>query len=98
MKRAFRGPFCLEIQKKLLVNHIKSTNSLVRLRGCFVTAPNQNLPHDRMREEIKHELMHIINDDFYLDEHVNLVEQMVRRSHIDDSELENIDFYHHFNV
>lgn len=51
-----------------------------------------------MREEIKHELMHIINDDFYLDEHVNLVEQMVRRSHIDDSELENIDFYHHFNV
>lgn len=25
---------------------------------------NKNLPHDRMREEIKHELMHIINDDF----------------------------------
>ena len=38
-KRAFRGPFCLEIQKKLLVNHIKSTNSLFRLRGYFVTAP-----------------------------------------------------------
>ena len=51
-----------------------------------------------MREEIKHELMHIINDDFYLDEHVNLVEQMVRRSDIKDSELERIDFYHHFNV
>lgn len=59
---------------------------------------NKNLPHGRMREEIKHELMHIINDDFYLDEHVNLVEQMVRRSDIDDSELESIDFYHHFNV
>ena len=57
-----------------------------------------NLPHGRMREEIKHELMHIINDDFFLDEHVNLVEQMVRRSDIDDSELESIDFYHHFNV
>ncbi len=42
--------------------------------------------------------MHIINDDFYLDEHVNLVEQMVRMSHIDDAELESIDFYHHFNV
>ena len=59
---------------------------------------NKNLPHGRMREEIKHELMHIINDDFYLDEHVNLVEQMVRRSDIEDSELESIDFYHHFNV
>ena len=59
---------------------------------------NKNLPHGRMREEIKHELMHIINDDFYLDEHVNLVEQMVRRSDINDSELESIDFYHHFNV
>ena len=59
---------------------------------------NKNLPHGRMIEEIKHELMHIINDDFYLDEHVNLVEQMVRRSDIDDSELESIDFYHHFNV
>ena len=49
-----------------------------------------------MREEIKHELMHIINDDFYLEQHVNLVEQMVRRTSIDDSELENIDFYHHY--
>lgn len=59
---------------------------------------NKNLPHGRMREEIKHELMHIINDDFYLDEHVNLVEEMVCRSDIEDSELESINFYHHFNV
>ena len=57
---------------------------------------NKNFPHDRMREEIKHALMHIINDDFYLDQHVNLVEQRVRRTHIDDAELENIDFYHHY--
>lgn len=56
---------------------------------------NKNLPHERMREEIKHELSHIIRDDFYLDHHVNLVEQMVRRTCIDDSELENINFYHH---
>lgn len=48
-----------------------------------------------MREEIKHELMHIINDDFYLGQHVNLVEQMVHRSHIDNAELESINFYHH---
>ena len=57
---------------------------------------NKNLPHERMREEIKHELSHIINDDFYVDHHVNLVEQMVRRTRIDDAELENIDFYHHY--
>ena len=46
-----------------------------------------------MREEIKHELMHIINDDFYLDEHVNLVERMVRMSQLEDYELGQIDFY-----
>jgi hypothetical protein len=57
---------------------------------------NRNLPHDRMREEIKHELIHIINDDFFLDKHVDLIEQMVRRSHVDESELENIAFYHHY--
>jgi hypothetical protein len=57
---------------------------------------NKNLPHDRMREEIKHELIHIVNDDFYLDYHVNLVEEMVRRSSLNDSELESIEFYHHF--
>lgn len=56
---------------------------------------NKNLPHERMREEIKHELSHIIRDDFYLDHHVNLVEQMVRRTCIDEAELENINFYHH---
>jgi hypothetical protein len=56
---------------------------------------NKNLSHDRMREEIKHELMHIINDDFYLDEHVNLVERMVRMSQLEDYELGQIDFYHH---
>ena len=57
---------------------------------------NKNLPHDRMREEIKHELIHVLNDDFYLDYHVNLVEEMVRRSTLNDSELESIEFYHHF--
>ena len=49
-----------------------------------------------MREEIKHELIHIVNDDFYLDYHVNLVEEMVRRSSLNEGELESIEFYHHF--
>ena len=56
---------------------------------------NKNLPHDRMREEIKHELMHIINDDFYLNEHVNLVETMVRRQELSDDDMEQINFYFH---
>lgn len=56
---------------------------------------NKNLPHERMREEIKHELSHIIRDDFYVDHHVNLVERMVRMSQLEDYELGQIDFYHH---
>lgn len=56
---------------------------------------NKKLPHERMRDEIKHELSHIICDDFYVDHHVNLVERMVRMSQIEDSDLNGIDFYHH---
>lgn len=56
---------------------------------------NKNLPQERMREEIKHELSHIINDDFYLDEHVNLVETMVRRQELSDDDMEQINFYFH---
>ncbi|WP_308511697.1 ImmA/IrrE family metallo-endopeptidase [uncultured Veillonella sp.] len=56
---------------------------------------NKNLPHERMREEIKHELSHIIHDDFYVDHHVNLVERMVRLSQLEDGDLNGIDFYHH---
>lgn len=48
-----------------------------------------------MRNETKHELLHIINDDFYIDHHVNLIEHMVRRRELPDDVLENIDFYHH---
>lgn len=54
---------------------------------------NKNLPHDKMKEEIRHELSHIINDDFHVDHHVNLVEEMVRRSNLPIEET--IDFYHH---
>lgn len=58
---------------------------------------NKNLPHDKMKAEIRHELSHIINDDFYLDRHVNLVEEMVRRYDLKDESLtDDINFYHHF--
>lgn len=56
---------------------------------------NKNLSHDRMREEIKHELIHIINDDFNVDYHVNIVEHRVRMSQVEDEALNEIDFYHY---
>lgn len=57
---------------------------------------NKNLPHDKMKAEIRHELSHITNDDFYLESHVNLVEEMVRRYDLKDESLTDINFYHHF--
>ncbi len=57
---------------------------------------NKHLSQEKLREQIKHELTHILNDDFYIDHHVNIVEQMVRRSSLNESELEFIQFYHHF--
>ena len=48
-----------------------------------------------MRNKIKHELLHIINDDFHIDHHVNLIERMVRCRELTDELLEEIDFYHH---
>lgn len=55
----------------------------------------KNLPPDRMREEIKHELLHIINDDFHVEQHVNLVETMVRRQELSDDDMDQINFYYH---
>ena len=55
----------------------------------------KNLPPARMREEIKHELLHIINDDFHVEQHVNLVETMVRRQELSDDDMEQINFYYH---
>ena len=46
-------------------------------------------------EDMRNELLHIINDDFHIDHHVNLIEHMVRRKTLTDELLEEIDFYHH---
>lgn len=48
-----------------------------------------------MRKEVAHELLHIINEDFHVDQHVNLIEHMVRRKELTDDVLDEIDFYHH---
>ena len=55
----------------------------------------KNMSIEDMRKEVKHELLHIINDDFHIDHHVNLIEHMVRRKELTDGLLEEIDFYHH---
>ena len=48
-----------------------------------------------MCNEIKHESLHIINDDFHKNYHVNLIKRMVKRKELTDELLEEIDFYHH---
>ena len=48
-----------------------------------------------MCTEILHELRHIVNDDFHLDQHANLVKQMVHMFTLGNSDLWDIDFYYH---
>lgn len=48
-----------------------------------------------MRNEIKHESLHIINGDFHKNYYVNLIKRMVKRKELTDELLEEIDFYHH---
>ena len=56
---------------------------------------HKNMSIEDMRKEVAHELLHIINEDFHVDQHVNLIEHMVRRKELTDDMLETIDFYHH---
>ena len=48
-----------------------------------------------MCTEILHELRHIVNDDFHLDQHDNLVKQMFHMFTLGNSDLWDIDFYYH---
>lgn len=56
---------------------------------------NNHLLSNKMRTEILHELRHIVNDDLHLDQHANLVEQMVRMFTLGDSNLGDINLYYH---
>ena len=56
---------------------------------------HKNMSIEDMRKEVAHELLHIINEDFHVDQHVNLIEHMVRRKELTDDVLDEIDFYHH---
>ena len=74
------------------VKAISSTGEDESVHNIYI---RKNMSFEDMRNEIRHELLHIINDDFHIDHHVNLIEHMVRRKELTDDVLDEIDFYHH---
>lgn len=77
------------------IPNVKAISSTGEDDGVHNIYIRKNMSIEDMRNEIKHELLHIINDDFYVEQHVNLVETMVRRQELSDDDMEEIDFYHH---
>ena len=77
------------------IPNVKAISSTGEDEGVHNIYIRKNMSIEDMRNEIKHELLHILNDDFHIDHHVNLIEQMVRRRELTDDVLEEIDFYHH---
>ena len=77
------------------IPNVKAISSTGEDEGVHNIYIRKNLSIEDMRNEIKHELLHILNDDFHIDHHVNLIEHMVRRRELTDDVLEEIDFYHH---
>lgn len=74
---------------------VKAVSSTGEDDGVHNIYIRKNMSIEDMRNEVRHELLHIINDDFHIDHHVNLIEHMVRRKTLTDELLEEIDFYHH---
>jgi hypothetical protein len=77
------------------IPNVKAISSTGEDEGVHNIYIRKNMSIEDMRNEIKHELLHILNDDFHIDHHVNLIEHMVRRKTLTDELLEEIDFYHH---
>ena len=78
------------------IQNVKAISSTGEDDGVHNIYIRKNMSIEDMRNEIRHELLHIINDDFHIDHHVNLIEHMVRRRELTDDVLEEIDFYHHY--
>lgn len=76
---------------------VKTVSSTEEDDGIHNIYIRKNMSIEDMRNEIRQKLLHIINDDFYIDHHVNLIEHMVRHRELTDDMLETIDFYHHIN-
>ena len=77
------------------IPNVKAISSTGEDEGVHNIYIRKNMSIEDMRKEVAHELLHIINDDFHIDHHVNLIEHMVRRKELTDEVLEEIDFYHH---
>lgn len=77
------------------IPNVKAISSTGEDEGVHNIYIRKNMSIEDMRKEVAHELLHIINDDFHIDHHVNLIEHMVRRKELTDELLEEIDFYHH---
>ncbi len=77
------------------ISNVKAVSSVGEDEGVHNIYIRKNMSIEDMRNEVKHELLHILNDDFHIDHHVNLIEHMVRRKELTDELLEEIDFYHH---
>lgn len=77
------------------IPNVKAISSTGEDEGVHNIYIRKNMSIEDMRNEIKHELLHIINDDFHVEQHVNLVETMVRRQELSDDDMKEIDFYHH---
>ena len=69
------------------IPNVKAISSTGEDEGVHNIYIRKNMSIEDMRNEIRHELLHIIN--------VNLIEHMVRRKELTDDMLEEIDFYHH---
>ena len=77
------------------IPNVKAVSSVGEDEGVHNIYIRKNMSFEDMRNEVKHELLHIINDDFHIDHHVNLIEYMVRRKELTDDLLDEIDFYHY---
>ena len=77
------------------ISNVKAVSSVGEDEGVHNIYIRKNMSIEDMRNEVKHELLHILNDDFHIDHHVNLIEHMVRRKELTDDVLDEIDFYHH---
>ena len=66
------------------IPNVKAVSSVGEDEGVHNIYIRKNMSFEDMRNEIKHELLHIINDDFH------------RRKELTDDLLENIEFYHHY--
>lgn len=90
------SPIAKELRSQILDIVIDVLTEKAGGHRTYINQRDPNfLPAAFTTEKIRHELLHIINDDFHIDQHVNLIEHMVRRKELTDDVLDEIDFYHH---